>query len=284
MNTRNTRVIKKNGLKSVLGKNRFTLIELLVVISIIAILAGILLPALNQAKQKAVNIQCLNNLKQMSLGLASYVNTYNEYYPTAWRPRPDKPSEVATHNVGYQIAVQILGNTVILKDGVYALKGYSGKGTNGWGSAYGMTICPKDTEVFTENSSSPSGGWQLLNPSGNTSWFRSSYCASIYMSPLSTTHAHRLSQFKKFGSTLAMTCGRGTTPSGYISSIANQSASWKRHNIGFNSLWLDGHVEHVKTRVWGDDHKLWGSGMGRHYGTDPKADPWNSPSCCETNT
>lgn len=67
----------------------FTLIELLVVIAIIAILASILLPALAKAKTKAQRLQCMNQLKQLDLGLNLFTGDNSDAYPAAGYGTPN---------------------------------------------------------------------------------------------------------------------------------------------------------------------------------------------------
>ena len=76
-------IIMKNvhGRKKRVKSGIFTLVELLVVMAIIALLASMLLPSLNNARMSAKGIQCLSNMKQLMTHNLTYLNDWNDYVP-----------------------------------------------------------------------------------------------------------------------------------------------------------------------------------------------------------
>ena len=92
-------------------KKNFTLIELLVVIAIIAILAAMLLPALNQAREKAKSIKCAGNFKQIGTAVAMYTGDYED-----WMPIEEHDSGATNHQHWKKLISPYICGTVVTAD------------------------------------------------------------------------------------------------------------------------------------------------------------------------
>ncbi len=222
---------------------KFTLIELLVVIAIIAILAAMLLPALNQAREKARSANCVSNLKGIGTYNALYMADYNDY---------------------------------LLAAGINS-------GSNAWQVYLYDTYNPGDKAMMCPSATDGYGYRAYKNgtsPAGTPLNYIYSYGIHYKMTGETTTAAKKLSLLlsKKATPSQLINFGDSEPDIGRTKGLNNSAPSFKiqpgayygagltsawypvglRHSLGANFTMLDGHTEHFnRAKLEEGSKRIW---------------------------
>jgi prepilin-type processing-associated H-X9-DG protein/prepilin-type N-terminal cleavage/methylation domain-containing protein len=260
------------GKRKCKNRRKFTLIELLVVIAIIAILAGMLLPALNMAREKARAISCLANLKQIQTAQLLYASDNDDNFCVGWASYsvgsrswawPKEPNGLL---VGYMPSLHSKGALSNREMQIGTV-----------GSAYG-TI-PQRSPLACPSVSTQSG--MTLGPQGgyyktdNHRDYVATYGYNGWMARSSRPEARKQSRFAAPSKSAVFGDEYGTSTLMYYGGAANwASMPFYRHSGKANFAFADGHVStRSKQEVpwsWNPERYVFWNPL--HHGKD--GTPW----------
>jgi prepilin-type N-terminal cleavage/methylation domain-containing protein len=261
------------GTSSIIQRQRgFTLIELLVVIAIIAILAEILLPVLAQAREKAIRTQCMSNLHQLEIAIASYAVDSQDKLPSKSDPAYNSSSSFNLWDMPARVAAFVIDSGMTKK----AL--YCPSTATAIGSCPGyddrlnfMNPNPNSLWYFEQTADEGQAGWQAnginligyalsfpgleLNPTNINTRLTSEQVQKNPLSPNVTFGRDVVSDRVLFADNIFSLNASDTQTTPNLQFYNIKGYFWKTHQsshlkgtrpLGGNDAYKDGHVQWVK--------------------------------------